>query len=199
MQYIFLVIIGLLSIGCTTKVAPITNYTIAYTTRSANNSPVVYPDTTIKVAQTQSSALLVSTKMRYMQGAYKGYTYNNSAWMIAPADGVYRAIVTKLQNARIFKQVATRYSKVLPDVVLQSSVEEFMQHYDNELQHSYARVSITFELIKSDSLRVIGTKTFTKEVKVHSLDAQGGVEALNKALEDILDEMVVWLKKQNRL
>ena len=58
---------------------------------------------------------------------------------------------------------------------------------------SYVKAIITMTLIDTKTKSILASTTFEKQVESKSIDAQGGVVALNSALFDILLESQQWM------
>ena len=152
-------------------------------------------DKNIKISKSFSTNKLYSLDMNYVQGDFKVYQYSKSIWSDSPSDAVIAEIVKFLKDTKLFQSVHTSKSRVKSDLILETNIEEFIQHFNDELDQSYVVISITFTVVDITTNKVIATKSFQAKKKSKTLDASGGVEALNKALSDILYESTYWFEE----
>ena len=76
---------------------------------------------------------------------------------------------------------------------MEINIEDFMQYFSDDSKESYANVVISLTLIDSKTSTIVDTKTLSAKLKANTLDANGGVEALGKAFENVLIQARVWL------
>jgi cholesterol transport system auxiliary component len=150
-------------------------------------------DKSLKVAQSFSTSSIMSRKMNYAQGLQKQFVYSESQWADSPNRTINEQIVKLIRDTKLFKSVLTSKSRSKSDLILEINIEDFMQYFSEDSSESYAEATISLSLIESDTNSVIASKTFDSRVDAKSLDAHGGVEALNSALEDILAQTNSWL------
>lgn len=179
--------------GCTVKTAPITEYKINTNVQNTNVQKSKYIDKSLKVSQAFSSNSLMTLKMNYIQGTTKKYYYNESQWSQSPNKAVTKQMIKMLREAKLFSSVQVAKSRSKSDLILEIYVEDFMQYYNEDLTKSYVNIAMTLTLIDSKNNQVIASKAFDSKSQTKSLDAKGGVDALNKALENILEKNANWL------
>jgi cholesterol transport system auxiliary component len=130
--------------------------------------------------------------MSYAQGEYKQDNFSQSEWAESPNKAITNQIARYIQLSKLFKSTQIAKSRTKSEMVLETNIEDFMQYFSQDEKTSYANIVITFTLIDSKN-NIISSKRFTSKVDVKTLDAEGGVEALNKALENVLVDMGNWL------
>jgi len=187
--------IGLfLATGCTSPTPAQNEY------RLDTNIEVMKADTTkcktktLKVDQAFSDKLFMSLKMYYVKGKYAQNAYTRSRWAQTPNDKITQALTEYLRAMQLFKSVQNAESKTKNDFRLEINIEDFMQYFDENEKNSYANVVLTCNLINDKTHKILTTKTFHAKVKAKSNNAQGGVIALNSALDRILKECGLWLQ-----
>ena len=190
--YIIASIILLFISGCSTAQPAITEYRIS-------TNPVVHKsyaqgckENSLKVAKAFSSSSLMSLDMDYGIGINKQFTYSQSQYSTSPNDIVTTQILKLLREMQIFKTIQISKSRSKNDYILETTIDDFMQYFSDDQKSSYANVVITFSLINSENSNSIATKTFNSRVDSKSLDAEGGVEALRVALQEVLSDSSVW-------
>lgn len=149
-------------------------------------------DKSIKVAQAFSSNSIMSIKMNYAQGPNKQFVYSQSQWADAPNRAITSEVERLLKESKFFKSVQTSKSRSNNDLILEISIEDFMQYFNAESTESYAIVALSMSLLDATTNSVVASNSFKSRVQVKQLDAEGGVEALNSALEELLAQTYHW-------
>ena len=192
MKYIWIAFVLALS-GCTVTQPYVVEYKIAPKTAKKTSNFQMCKTKSLKVAQVFGAPQLMSQSMRYSKGEYEEYSFTESKWSTTPAVAISASIVDSIRNQDIFSSVSSFRSRSRSDLILESNVEEFMQYFSLENNSSFVRVSIDMALIDAKRSKIIKSKKFTRELTAENIDAQAGVNALNIALSEILDESSVWL------
>ena len=192
-KIIFVAITLFLLSGCSTIHAPMTEFRVNPTLKIITSDSTQCLDKSLKVAQSFSTSSIMSRKMNYAQGLQKQFVYSESQWADSPNRTINEQIVKLIRDTKLFKSVLTSKSRSKSDLILEINIEDFMQYFSEDSSESYAEATISLSLIESDTNSVIASKTFDSRVDAKSLDAHGGVEALNSALEDILAQTNSWL------
>jgi cholesterol transport system auxiliary component len=194
MRYLKAIVLTLiLFTGCAQIVPAISEYRINPNVYDMNFSSVACQDKSLKVAQSFSSNSLMSMDIMYSVGEHTQYRYNQSKWAQTPNAAITSELVHFLKSTNIFSSVSVPKSRMKSDYILETNIEEFMQYFNEDMQSSYAKISISFSLIETKASTVIATKTFKMDVPVKTLDAEGGVVALNEALQALLAQSGLWL------
>lgn len=197
MKIVFLAIAVFLFSGCSVTHPVITDYRIDPNV-NFSVTPSGCKKRSIKVSPVFSNVSLSSTTMRYSVRRYKEYSYTESAWADTPNRVIANKLVNVLDNSGLFDGVYGYKSSKHGDLVLEMSINEFIQSFSEAEDSSDAKIDISFNLIERKSGKLISSKRFTKEIKTKTLDAQGGVEALNILLGEVLEDTVVWLSGSER-
>lgn len=194
MKYILISLIGILFLGCSTTIAPKSEFRVNPTISLEKSDSLSCKKNSIKVAQAFSSNSLMSKDIYYAQGDYKQFIYSKSQWSIAPNRAITDMYLKLLRESDLFNSVQISKSRSKNDYILEVDIEDFMQYFNDELTDSYVNTQITLSLIESKSSIVFATKTFYSKVDVKSLNAEGGVDALNSSLSNILFDSADWLE-----
>ncbi len=193
MKYFIAIVISAFLSGCTIMQPAIVEYRIKPVIVELNSDAHSCEKLNIKVIQAFSSSSLMSSKMKYTQDAFSEYQFNQSEWSESPNKAVTSEILNSITSSKLFKSVQSYKSRSKSDFILESTIEEFAQHFTDD--SSYGRVVITMTLINTKTDEVIDTRQFTKSVEAKSRNAQAGVVALNAALSDVLSQSNLWLAK----
>ena len=179
--------------GCSTIKPSITEYRITADTLVRNSVTESCRDKSLKVAKAFSSSSLMSLKMDYAQEKNRIFSYSQAQWSESPNHSITMELLKKIRDAKLFKNVQIYKSRSKNSWILETNIEDFLQYYSEDLKDSFGRVVISFTLIDSKTNEIIASKTFSSKVKAGTLNAYGGVEALNSALSEILTKNIEWL------
>jgi len=194
MRYFIVLFSTVIFTACTITLPHISEYRVApklqYETLESQCK-----EKTIKVSQAFSADSLMTQKMKYAQGGFREYAFSESEWAQSPNRAITKEILKSVRDPKLFKTVQGYKSRSKSDYILESSIEEFLQYFDENAKSSYVKVSLTFTLVNAKSLDVIDSISLEKRVDVKEMNAKGGVVSLNKALADILVEKNRWLSE----
>ncbi|WP_373069308.1 hypothetical protein [Sulfurimonas sp.] len=193
-KYLLLSLLFLFT-ACSTKVPTIVKYKVSPNINLAKTEESACSSKSAKVALAFTNSSLISKDMSYVRGDSKVYEYSESAWLNNPNYAVSNELIKMLRNIELFKSVQESKSRSMADLIIEVNLEDFMQYYSKDLKESYSLVQINFSIIDFKTSQVISTKTFRSKVDSKTLDADGGVNALNAALTNILSESSDWFVK----
>ena len=199
MKYLFIIVLFLLVSGCGTKVPVAVKYKISPKVDLVNvikEENSICKKKSLKIMQSFSSSILMSKDMNYVVDANKIYPYSVAQWASTPGKSVSDAYFMMLRDLDIFKSTQNSKSRTKASWLLEIKVEDFMQYYENDNTTSYVNVSINLIILDSLSSKVIATKVFNSKLDVNTMDAEGGVMALNKALANVLSQSALWLNEE---
>ncbi len=193
MYHFFIVIAIFLFSACSVKKTAITEYTINTHIHKSELNATKCIDKSLKISQAFSSSELMSLKMNYKEGDYKQFFYSQSQWADSPNRVITTQIVKLLRESKLFQSVQTDKSRTNSEYILETNIEDFMQYFSKNSKDSFVNIVMTITLLDAQTSMIVATKTFSVEMKSDTLDAEGGVSALNQAFEDILVQMRGWL------
>ena len=194
MKIYLIAIVTLLFISaCSTTHPAITEYRINSKLKIDKLESTQCIDKSLKVAQAFSSGSLMSLDMDYAMGDNKQFTYTQSQWALSPNNAISAEIVNLLRDMSIFKTVQISKSRTRNDMILETSIDNFIQNYTEDKNNSSANVKISLTFIDAKTSKAIATKSFHKKIDTTTLDSDGGVKALNLALKDILEQSAQWI------
>lgn len=193
MKYIFITLVALLFSGCIGSTPTVSEYRVNTEIKSKNFTHNGCETKSLKVAKAFSSNSLMTLNMNYGQGKHKQYVFSQSQWAESPNRALTSEMLKYIQSTNLFKNVQISKSRSRNGLLLETNIEDFMQYFSEDEKKSFVKVAITLTLIESKNSEVLATRTFNSTLDVEELSANGGVKALNRALENILQESGVWL------
>lgn len=147
----------------------------------------------LKIAQAFSSSELMRKDMNYALDGYEQYMFSQSQWAVAPSKAISLSFRNFIESTQLFQNVQVSQSRSKNDYLLEINIDDFMQYFTEDEQNSFVKISINLTLIDARTSKVIATKTFKYREDVKSLNAKGGVLALNDLFEQLLLESGEWL------
>lgn len=193
MKIVLIAVAIFLLSGCTTKKPSVTEYKIVSKNSVGKSNFNGCKSKSLKVAQAFSSSALMSFKMDYSLPNNKVFSYSQSQWSESPNHLITKEVLKKVRSSDLFKSVQVSKSRSKSDWILETNIEDYMQYYTEDLKKSHAAIVISLTLLESKTADVIATKTFISKVESDTPDANGGVKALNTALDDVLYKNIGWL------
>ncbi|MDQ7044976.1 MAG: ABC-type transport auxiliary lipoprotein family protein [Sulfurimonas sp.] len=193
MQYIYLLFISTVFIACTNIIPSKVEYRVNSQVNVNVLSQSGCKTKSLRVAQAFSSSALRSQSMSYRLGDSKQYTYSESLWSMSPNRALTAEFLSMIRASKLFKNVEISKSRSRSDIIVEVNIEDFMQYFNDASTESFVNVVISLSLIDARTNTVFANETFTKKMDVDELSSYGGVNALNKALKDILLQSNIWL------
>lgn len=194
----FLVTMGFMFIffGCSVKtVPPPVEYTLYTTTQIEKPKDSTCKEKNLKIFEPFGSLEYTASDMYYMILPYEEDRFSQSSWAQSISSMIYAAVVDALRDADLFKGILNYTSLSQGDQILEMEINDFKQYFSHDEKSSYVISDITFTLVDSGNLGVIAQKRIKRQISSKTLDAKGGVKALNTAFAQTLQEMVSWMKR----
>ncbi|MCF6330648.1 MAG: ABC-type transport auxiliary lipoprotein family protein [Sulfurimonas sp.] len=196
MKYILTFLTLFLFLGCTTKVPVAIKYKIDGISNIQKIENSTCMNESLKVMQSFSSSMLMSSNMYYVEDKNKVYAYSSAQWAKTPNRIISDEYFKLLRELDIFKAVLSSKTRTKTTWILESNLEEYMQYFEDDFSRSYVIISIDLTLIDSKTSQVIATEVFKSKVEVQTMDSDGGVKAFNIALNKILNDSSIWFISQ---
>ncbi|SFV56341.1 Putative lipoprotein [hydrothermal vent metagenome] len=196
------VLAGLISVffflsGCSVKsTPPVDEYTIILNDLSKSNiKSTKCHKSVLKILAPFGAQEYATSDLNYVVLPNEQNRYNLSIWSNSLSSTLYKEITKSIKQSTLFESVINYASVAKSDYILEIEINDFKQYFLKDLKHSYVVVDLTFTLIEQKHFRVVAQREFMKKIKTKSLDAKGGVEALNNAFKDVTTEMISWLEE----
>ena len=183
-----IILIGLL--GCTKEPA-LKVYSLEIPTVKAVQGSA-YKRKSIKVTYPQSLKDQISQKMHFSYSSIDSGNYQNSEWSNNMRKLLQGTFIEVLDESKLFKVVLSNTSTLKEEYRLESTIFAFY-HRVREAE-SHAVVSIQFNLINTDTGRLVKTKRFSYKEATPTTDAKGYVTATNRVIVKLSKDLLKWLK-----
>ena len=198
-QKTVLIFLALILAGCTISTPPITNYTLM-PKHSITIHSSVQTYHTLKLSGTKAPYSLSSKSLLYLKDSQEVGAYLYSQWNDTPSAMIDRYISTSLDESQLFSSLIPKTSTLQSDLLLESSLSSFY-HRIHENKTSDGYLDITYFLVDQKTKKMVAHKRFVITVPSQSLDAHGGITALNEATHELSNQCIEWLNltmKENK-
>jgi cholesterol transport system auxiliary component len=185
----------MLFIGCSTKTLPSTNrYTLELTNQFTSNTTQTQ-QYNIKILEPLSTKLYNNTNIYYSDKSFTIYPYVLNKWSNYPTKMIQQQLVMALDKANLYNSVTTDMINGKFDFVLQSELLKMVQLI--EKNSAYSVLKIKFYILNKYNQN-ISTKTFEYKIKNDSINAYGAIKAYNQALNQLTNDLFIWLQNKTK-
>lgn len=146
---------------------------------------------TLLVAPTTVSGFYETQEIVYSRARGERAYYQFGTWTERPGRRITELLVMRLERAGLFKTVATAISGVQGSLVLNTHLAEF--YHEAATSPGSVKVTITAELMDPARRVLLARRTFDRSAPAATYDAPGAVQAFNKAVAAILDDISAWV------
>jgi cholesterol transport system auxiliary component len=122
--------------------------------------------------------------------------FKGAAWSDRLPRLLQARMVETFQNTGVVKAVSSSMDQVDGDYTLDTEIHAFQ--IDIDQGGPAADVDIFAKLINSKSSRVVASKAFSARVLAANDSTQAGVDALNQALTEVLQDATNWVSRRGR-
>jgi ABC-type uncharacterized transport system auxiliary subunit len=148
----------------------------------------------IKIEPIQSSNVLRDNRIYYIINDVEQHAYTQSLWAENPNRSFEEILKNVLIQSKMFSSVLDYRSNADTQWRYEVRILDFMQYFKDNT--SYVNVAMDFVIIKNTGREVVASKHFQWSDSVQSLDAKGGVSALNSAMHELLRQSNAWLEQE---
>jgi cholesterol transport system auxiliary component len=189
----YLLIVSLFVVSaCSMKEAlPLKTYTL-FAEPTASFTQSQYHLQTMKIAFPQTLKEKITNKMYYSYSLSDRGVYQDSQWSNNSAKLIQGIVIQVLSESKLFKAVLPYASTAGESLRLESNIYDFSHHVRGS--NSYAIVSIEFNLIDTNTGKLLKTKRFSYKENTLTTNAKGYVEATQKAMGHLSRDLVRWLR-----
>jgi cholesterol transport system auxiliary component len=167
-------------------------YYVLDASSGAKTRKVVTPRAaTLLVAPTTTSGFYETPEIVYSRAPGERAYYQLSTWTERPSRRITALLAMRLERDGLFKTVAADSSGVQGELVLNTHLAEF--YHDAATPPGSVKVTITAELMDPARRVLLARHTFNRSEAAASYDAPGAVQAFNRAVGAILDDISAWV------
>ena len=188
-----------LLMGCSIKKVPaVSEYTLEPDPTIAKVDESGCKEENLKILEPFGGSEYATNDLYYVVLPYEQNKYTQSAWYASVSSKIYESLLQSLKKSALFGGVSNYASIAKDGLVLEVQINDFKQYFSEDETESYIVSDITFTLVDAKTFSIISQKQIRKKIPTQSLDAKGGVEALNEALTQTLQEVIAWLRERCR-
>jgi len=149
----------------------------------------------IKLAPIYAPQDLTSTDILYSDAQFSRNSYAFSRWNDSPTKLLQTLIQVRLEKSNLFRAIIPAISASKTDLILEATLQDLSHRvYGNGRSEGIIRIN--FYLIDNSSNSVLASKEFVSKVPASEQNARSAVIALNKAAQNIADDLANWLAEQ---
>jgi cholesterol transport system auxiliary component len=146
---------------------------------------------TLLLAPAAVSSFYDTQGIAYSRAAGTRAYYQYHSWTEPPGPRIGELLAARLERSGGFRTIASVTSTVRGDLVLSIYLAEL--YHDAASAPGSARVSLTAELTDPARRTLVARRSFSASAPAASYDASGAVQAFNRALAGLLDEVTAWV------
>lgn len=188
-KILFISIIILLS-GCTFKqtVLDINHYSIDF---KSSNKALLNSGKSIYIEAVDVNKSFDKNSIFYTIKPYLFEEYAINRWINQPNYMIHNQLVQSLEHSNIFKTVFGLKSSIEFDYTLKTNVVSLYHEVGKD--KSYAIVKVRFNVLANK--QILKTYIYDKKILCQSTNAYGFVVGVNKAFEEVVNDLILQLAK----
>lgn len=144
------------------------------------------------VASGVDDAFYDAESVVYSREAGSRAYYQFAAWTDRPSRRLAAMVERRIEARGRFASVSSITAGVNADLLLNVNVVAL--YHDLAVKPAVARVELIGEIVDWKSRVLVGRRSFSVAVPVASADARAAVDAINRGVTLILDELVPWVE-----
>jgi ABC-type uncharacterized transport system auxiliary subunit len=138
-----------------------------------------------------ASAFYQEPRLAYSRTPGTRANYEFANWTEPAGKRLTWMLRQRLEVSRSFATVAPLSGGVVGDYQLNTRLIDF--YHDASTSPGAVLLLVEAELVRRDKAVLLGRRVFVSQWPVDSFDAEGAAEAMNRASNQVIDEIVVWL------
>ncbi len=146
---------------------------------------------TLLVMNTESNDELDTKKIAYVNRPYQLAYFTKNNWITTPADQLNALITNTLQQSNYFKAVVATPFVGVTDLKLNTYLYKLQQNF--LFNPSREQIVLAAQLVNASSGKLVAARTFSYEIPTNNNNPFGGVVAANKAVRQMLQQLVVFV------
>jgi cholesterol transport system auxiliary component len=156
--------------------------------RAMPSQPMVLAKASLRINQVQAAAGFDSRRIIYLREPYRLDYFAKHEWADTPARMLAPLLLAAWEAGGQFRVVLGAQSAGSAEFSLDTEVIRLQQDFSQS--PSQVRLTLRVSLLDNASRRVLASREFDARVAAPSDDADGGVMAANRAVQQVLNEMV---------
>lgn len=146
---------------------------------------------TLLLREMDAPALYQDPRLVYSKQPGTRANYEFANWAELPAKRLTWLLRQRLESAGTFQEVAPMAGGIIGDYQLNTRLIDF--YHDAATPPGTVLLLVEAELVRRDRGVLVGRQVFIAQDPVASYDAAGAAEAMNRAANEVVDEIVAWL------
>lgn len=179
--------------GCQT--APYkTQYTLNTNVQGLVQTQVAPKPYGIIISEVKTFGGGANVDMTYSREANVVEAYTKSAWIEPPTKLIQVAIANAFIQSNGYRDVLLSPTAISAPYKVETSIQKMQQYFDHN--QSFVELSLLVRLVDASSQKLLFSQQYSVKEPVLIQNAQGGVEAYNRALDKMLPTIVRDIARQ---
>jgi cholesterol transport system auxiliary component len=154
-------------------------------------------DLTLVLREASAPSYINSRNIVFSRSPQTRGTYQLSTWVENPPESFTRILLRRLEDGALFRQVAKSPTTAAADLFLATEIVQFF--HDVSSSPGEVVVEIRAELTRAHRRQIIGSRSFSRRLPGPTFDAKGAAIAFNRAIGEIVEEVVLWTYEASAL
>ena len=189
-RYTLSIVSAFMLFGCTATTPSVNEYTLL-SSKTIQPTTIPLSSKSLSVSLSKSIPSLSTKNLIYLRENGETGAYLYSRWNDTPTALIQRSLITSLYENALFTSLSSSNSLAQADWVLESDLDAFYHRFTHTKSEGY--IDITYRLIDTRTKRLLGSKRFSISSPAPTMDATGGVDALQKATHELNTQCILWL------
>jgi len=149
----------------------------------------------LRIQRVEGDSTVMTRSILYKQdGALQPYKY--ARWSELPSTRLQEIFIESIEKQKIFRATVSSRSFAMAHLLLESDLENFEQVFKDG--KSYIHINIRFRLIKRNNAELIDSHLIDSVYPIKQKDIQGVIFAYNKAVEQVIVDLIGWLNEESK-
>ena len=144
----------------------------------------------LAVRDARANPLINSHKILFSSDGVEQGFYQYASWAEPPPKRFTALLISALESSALFDSVTHIANSTLNTFQLNTEILEL--YHDTMSQPGVTKVKVRIELVETVSRRLAAQKVFSVEKKLDSFDARGAVDATGAAVQQVINDIVLW-------
>lgn len=150
---------------------------------------------TLLLREMDASAFYQEPRLAYSRVPGTRANYEFAYWTELPGKRLTWLLRQRIEAAGAFASVAPLSGGIIGEYQLNTRLIDF--YHDAASPPGVVLFLVEAELVRRDQGRLLGRKVFVAQQPVVTYNAEGAAEAMNRAANQVIDEIVAWLAGTN--
>ncbi|MES2950838.1 MAG: ABC-type transport auxiliary lipoprotein family protein [Pseudomonadota bacterium] len=151
---------------------------------------------TLIISPVRAASGFDSQRIIYVREPHKIEYFAHNEWIDTPARMLGPLLVASIENTGSFRAVVLTPSAASGDLRLDTEIVRLQQEFLTK--PSMVHFTLRTYLVDEKTRKVLASREFDRQIATNSDDPRAGVEAANRAVQSVLEELAQFLAQRPR-